>query len=299
MESKIKEIRKTCKEKNIFIAAHLYQPLELSEAADFTGDTLEIVRESVMSDARTVIVCAVRFIAEMVKVLAPEKRVILAHPEATCPMANQILPSRIRAYREEHEDACVVAYVNTCARVKAECDYCVSTATAAEFCSKLENDKILFIPDRNIGEGIKRKTGQNIETWNCYCPIHDSVTLRDIELARELWPNANTAAHLGCRPEVVDAVDFAGSAKQLMDWCAKRDEVIIAAESSIANRLAHIYHNKKFHCLTPEKLTCNHMERTSVDTLLRVINDGYGEEIIIDAETAEKVRNISEGLFIE
>ncbi len=299
MESKIKAIRTACEKENIFIAAHLYQSSELSEAADFTGDTLEIVRESVKSKAETVIICAVRFIAEMVKVLAPEKKVILAHPEATCPMANQILPLRIRAYREENEDACVVAYVNTAAAVKAECDICVSTVSAERVCAELENEKILFIPDRNIGESIREKTGKNIETWNCYCPIHDSVTLRDIELARELWPKARTASHLGCRPEVVKAVDFAGSARQLMDWCAQWDEVIIAAESSIADRLSKLYPQKLFHCLTPEKLTCNHMERTSVDTILRVINDGYGEIIEIDNAIIRKVREASQQMFAE
>ncbi len=299
MESKINKIKQIRKEKDIFIAAHLYQSEELSQAADFTGDTLEIVRESVKTKANTVIVCAVRFIAEMIKILAPEKKVILAHPEATCPMANQILPSRIRAYREENKDACVVAYVNASAKVKAECDICVSTAAAVEICQKLECDMILFIPDKNIGESIRKKTGKNIETWNCYCPIHDSVLLRDIELARELWPKAKTCAHLGCRPEVVDAVDFVGAARQLMEWCAECEEVIIAAESSIANRLTKMYPDKIFHSLTPEKLTCNHMERTSVDTLIRVLADGYGEVIEIDKNVAEKVRNISSGLYME
>ncbi len=299
MESKIEAIRTACERENIFIAVHLYQSYELSMAADITGDTLEIVRESVNCRAQTVIVCAVRFIAEMVKILAPHKRVILAHPEATCPMANQILPSRIRAYREENRDACVVAYVNTSAAVKAECDVCVSTASAAEVCAGIDEEKILFIPDRNLGESIREKTGKNIETWNCYCPIHDSVILRDIELARELWPEAKTASHLGCRQEVVKAVDFAGSARQLMDWCAQWDEVIIAAESSIADRLTQMYPDKVFHCLTPEKLTCNHMERTSVDTLLRVLNDGYGEVIEIDEKVADKVRAASKGLFAE
>lgn len=299
METKIEAIRAACERENIFIAAHLYQSSELSKAADFTGDTLEIVRESVKSKAKTVIICAVRFIAEMVKVLAPEKTVILAHPEATCPMANQILPQRIRAYREENENACVVAYVNACVAVKAECDVCVSIMSAEKVCAELEAEKILFIPDRNIGNGVREKTGKEIETWNCYCPIHDSVTLRDIELARELWPKAKTAAHLGCRPEVVRTVDYAGSARQLMDWCAQCDEVIIAAESSIADRLAEQYPQKLFHCLTPEKLTCNHMDRTSVDTVLRVINDGYGEIIEIDSAVAEKVRQASQGLLEE
>ncbi len=299
MELKLAAIKEARKDKDIFIAAHLYQSQELSQAADFTGDTLEIVRESVKSQAQTVIVCAVRFIAEMIKILAPQKRVILAHPEATCPMANQILPSRIRAYRESNEDVCIVAYVNTNAAVKAECDICVSTATAAEICSKIESPKILFIPDRNIGEGIREKTGKDIEMWNCCCPIHDSVTLRDIELARQLWSGARTCAHLGCRQEVVKNVDFAGSAGQLMEWCAECDEVIIAAESSIAARLQNMYPDKVFHSVTPEKLTCNHMERTSPDILLRVINGEYGEEIEIDSVTAEKARATLKHLFAE
>lgn len=299
METKLAALNEARKNKDIFIAAHLYQSPELSEAADFTGDTLEIVRECARCSASTVIVCAVRFIAEMVKIYAPEKRVILAHPEATCPMAKQILPSRIRAYRESNPDVCIVAYVNTNAAVKSECDICVSTVKAADVCAEIENDKILFIPDRNIGEVIRRKTGKEIETWNCYCPIHDSVTLRDMELARELWPNAKTAAHLGCKPEVVESVDFAGSAKQLMEWCALQDEVIIAAERSIADRLSIKYPDKTFRCLMPEKLTCNHMERTSVDILLRVLKGEYGEVIEIDSEIAKKVRKASEKLFVE
>ncbi len=298
MEQKLAAVREARKGKDIFIAAHLYQPTELSLAADFTGDTLEMAREAVKNSAKTVIVCAVRFIAEMIKIMAPEKQVILAHPEATCPMANQILPSRLRAYREENKDVCVVGYVNTNARVKAECDICVSTATAAETCAGLTNEKILFIPDRNIADSIKSKTGKNIETWNCYCPIHDSVTKRDIELARQMWPEAKIAAHLGCRQEVVEIADFAGSAGQLMEWCGKQKEVVIAAESSIAIRLSSMYPNGIFHRLTPEKLTCNHMDRTSLDTLLRVINGEYGEIINIENETAQKARKTLEHLFV-
>lgn len=297
MEQKLAAVREARKGKDIFIAAHLYQPQELSYAADFTGDTLEIVKEAIKSSAKTVIVCAVRFIAEMIKIMAPEKRVILAHPEATCPMANQILPARLRAYKEENEDICIVAYVNTNARVKAECDICVSTATAADICSELEGRRILFVPDRNIAEGIRKKTGKNIETWNCCCPIHDSVTLRDIELARQMWPNAKIAVHLGCRSEVVENADFAGSAGQLMEWCAEQDEVVIAAESSIAPRLNEMYPEKVFHSLMPEKLTCNHMERTSLDTLLRVINEEYGEIIEIEDTIAQKARATLRHLF--
>ncbi len=297
MDLKLKEINEARKGKDIFIAAHLYQPPELSQAADFTGDTLEIVRESVKSEAKTVVVCAVRFIAEMIKILAPEKKVILAHPEATCPMANQVLPSRIRAYRENNGDVCVVAYVNTNAAVKAECDICVSTATAVKICNGIENKRILFIPDRNIGESIREKTGKNIEMWNGCCPIHDSVTLRDIELARQLWSEAKVCAHLGCRQEVIKNVDFAGSAGQLMEWCADYDEVIIAAESTIAVRLSQKYPEKVFHSLIPEKLTCNHMKRTSPDILLRVLKGEYGEEIEIDAETAEKAKQTLKHLF--
>ncbi len=299
MELKLAAIKEARKDKDIFIAAHLYQSQELSYAADFTGDTFEIVKEAIKCSAHTVIVCAVRFIAEMIKIMAPEKCVILAHPEATCPMANQILPSRLRAYREDNDDTCIVAYVNTNAAVKAECDICVTTSTAEEICSKIENKKILFVPDRNIAEGIKEKTGKDILTWNCCCPIHDSVTLRDIELARQLWQNAKTAAHLGCRQEVVKNVDFAGSAGQLMEWCAECDEVIIAAESSIAARLSAMYPDKIFHSLTPEKLTCNHMERTSLDTLLRVVNGEYGEIIEIDRVIAEKAKQSLCHLFSE
>lgn len=299
MDLKLSAIKEAREGRDIFIAAHLYQPPELSQAADFTGDTLEIVRESVKSKAGTVIVCAVRFIAEMIKILAPEKRVILAHPEATCPMANQVLPSRIRAYRESNENVCVVAYVNTNAAVKAECDICVSTATAVRICDSIKNKKILFIPDRNIGEGIRKKTGKNIEIWNGCCPIHDSVTLRDIELARQLWSRAKACAHLGCRQEVVENVDFAGSAGQLIKWCADYDEVIIAAESTVAERLAQMYPDKVFHSLVPEKLTCNHMKRTSPDVLLRVIRGEYGEEIEVDDRIAERARKTLKHLFEE
>lgn len=290
MTEKTDKILSLKKEKNIYITSHLYLMPEVSKVSDFTGDTLAIVKDSMNVEQDTIVVCAVRFIAEMVKIMSPQKKVILAHPDATCPMAGQILPFRLRAYREEHPDDAIVAYINTTAALKAECDACVTTATAVDVCSKLPNERILFIPDRNIGEKIQRGTGKQVETWNCYCPIHNSVSYEDIKLAKELWSNAKVVAHLGCREEVCIAADFCGAAGQIYEYCKEQQEVIIAAEVSLGKRLQEEYPDKIIHTLIPDLLTCNHMKLTSIDTIYRVLFEHYGTEIELPDDVMGRAR---------
>ena len=297
MFDKTERILEYKKNNSVYITSHLYADIELSPVCDFIGDTLKMVEDSLTIKEDKIIVCGVRFIAEMIKIMSPNKTVILPHPDASCPMATQILPFRIKAYREEHPDTCVVAYVNTTAALKAECDKCVSTAKAAEICRSLEQDKVLFIPDRNIGEKVREAVDKEVETWNCCCAIHDAVTLADIDLARQLWPNAKVAAHLGCRKEVCDAADFCGAAGQIMDYCAGQDDVIIAAEVTLAKRLSDEYPDKVFHKIIPERLNCNHMKLTSLDTIIRVMADGYGEEIIIPEKIIRKTRPMIEEML--
>ena len=290
MLDKTERILEYKKNNSVYITSHLYADIGLSPVCDFIGDTLKMVADSTKVKQDTIVVCGVRFIAEMIKIMSPNKTVILPHPDASCPMATQILPFRIKAYREEHPDTCIVAYVNTTAALKAECDKCVTTATAAQICKNVEQDRVLFIPDKNIGEKVRDAVDKEVETWNCCCAIHDAVTSDDIRLARQLWPNAKVAAHLGCRAEVCRDADFCGAAGQIMDYCAEQDDVIIAAEVTLADRLSDAYSDKVFHKIVPDRLTCNHMKLISMDTLIRVIDDGYGEEIVVPEKVIKKTQ---------
>ena len=275
------EILRLKKEKDFCILAHSYQAREICEIADFTGDSYALSVKAAGVSNQNVLMCGVRFMAETVKILSPEKNVYLSNPIAGCPMAEQLDLEGLRKLKAEHPDHTVVAYINTTSELKTECDVCVTSSSAVEICSKIENDKILFIPDPNLGRFVAEKLPEkSFVFYKGGCPRHIVVSAKDVEKARKAHPEALLLVHPECRQEVVEQADYIGSTTGIIDYAKKSDakEFIIGTENSIVEHLQFACPDKQFYPLSV-MLTCMNMKIT---TLMDIYNclKGTGGEVI-------------------
>lgn len=287
------KILKLKKEKDICILAHSYQAHEITEIADFTGDSYQLSVKAKTAPQQTVIMCGVRFMAETVKILSPQKTVYLANPTAGCPMAEQMDKEIIMQVKEQFPDYTVVAYINTTAELKTICDVCVTSSSAVKIVDKIPNKNILFIPDCNLGAYVAQQLPEkNIKLLHGGCPIHAAVTLRDVETARAKYPNAKLLVHPECVPEVVLNADFVGSTSAIMDYAKNSDEkeFIIGTENSIAEHLQYECPHKRFYYLT-QKMICSNMKATTLIDVLNCVEGFGGEEIIMEEDVIESARH--------
>lgn len=281
-------IKKLKAQTGAVILAHTYQSPEITEVADLVGDSFALASKCASLDAKRVIMCGVRFMAESVKILAPEKEVILPVPSATCPMAEMIPPERVRRFKEEHPDALVVAYINTTAAFKAECDVCVTSSSALKIVSKLDAPEILFVPDKNLGSYVQKMLPEkNITLWDGYCPVHNSLTAEDVIKAKAEHPDALVAVHPECVPEVVELADMAGSTAEIIKFARESSRpVIIGTERGVADGFLAREADKKdkYLYLCPEKLVCPDMKKITLDSVVAALNGKSGESVTVDEE---------------
>ena len=286
------EIIRLKKEKNICILAHAYQNREIIEIADFTGDSFALSVKAQNVPQKTVIMCGVRFMAETVKILSPEKTVILSNPIAGCPMAEQMDKELISQVKEQYPDYTVVAYINTTTDLKTVCDICVTSSSALTICKKIENDKILFIPDCNLGDWItKQLPKKEFKLLNGGCPTHAKMSAKDVDDAKALHPDAIVLVHPECRPEVVEKADYVGSTTGIMDYAEKSEhrEFIIGTENSIVTNLQVLCPDKMFYPLSKDCI-CSNMKATTIVDILNCCKGKAGEEITLDEETRLKAK---------
>ncbi len=284
IQNQILELKK---EKDICILAHCYQSPEILEVADFTGDSFALSVKASQVQNNIVIMCGVRFMAETVKILSPDKKVILANPIAGCPMAEMMDKEVIAQVKEQYPDYTVVAYINTTSELKTICDVCVTSSSALEICKKIDNDNILFIPDCNLGDWISKQLPEkNFKLLNGGCPTHAKMTAKDVEKAKALYPNAEFLVHPECTPEVVALADYVGSTTGIMDYAKKSSatEFIIGTENSIVTHLQLECADKKFYPLSKDCI-CNNMKATTLVDVLNCCKGTFGEEIELDDET--------------
>ena len=275
------------KENDICILAHSYQGHEILEVADFTGDSYALAVKAKSVPNKSVLMCGVRFMAETVKILSPEKRVILSHPEAGCAMADMMDKDIIEQLKPKYKDYTIVAYVNTTAALKTICDVCVTSSSAVKIVKNIENDNILFIPDCNLGAYVAAQVPEkNIKLLSGGCPIHAAVSERDVEKARALHPGVKILVHPECRPEITKLSDFGGSTSEIMDHARASDdkEFVIGTELSIAEHLQYEFPDKQFHPLSVG-LVCKNMRLTTLMDVYNCVRGKAGEEIELDADT--------------
>ncbi len=277
------EILKIKKEKDICILAHCYQNPEISEVADFTGDSYALAVKASQVTNKIVIMCGVRFMAETVKILSPDKTVILSHPDAGCPMAEQLDKEMIVQAKEMMPDYTVVAYVNTTSELKTVCDVCVTSSSAVTICKKIDNDKILFLPDPQLGKWVSEQIPEKeFKILGAGCPTHCAMTVKDVEHAKASHPEALLLVHPECRPEVTAMADYAGSTTGIMDYAKNSDakEFIIGTENSITTHLQLACPDKKFYQLSKECI-CPNMKLTTIVDVLNCCKGTAGEEIVL------------------
>lgn len=287
----IEEINRLKKEKNAIILAHNYQVPEIQDVADVVGDSLKLSQVAAESDADIIVLCGVHFMAESAKLLSPEKKVLLPNPNAGCPMADMIDVEKLKQFKNDHPGSPVVCYVNTSAAVKAESDICVTSSNALKIVSSLKEDKILFIPDRNLGDYINNQlTDKEIISYDGYCITHNRIQIKEIEAVREKRPEALILAHPECDPEVVKRADFVGSTSAIINFAKESDEkvFIIATEMGIMHKLENDNKetDKKFFMLSPS-LICANMKKNRLEDLYESLRD---EKYEIDVEESVRLK---------
>lgn len=287
------EILRLKKEKDVCILAHAYQSREVIEIADFMGDSFGLSVEAAKAPQQTVVMCGVRFMAETVKILSPEKTVYLSASGAGCPMAEQMTPQDILKLKEQYPNAKVVAYINTTAELKTVCDVCVTSASALKIVESLSEKDIIFIPDINLGSYIASKLPEkNIITINGGCPYHASVTEAETVKAKEAHPNAELLVHPECKAEVVKYADFVGSTTAIISYAKKSDkkEFIIGTENSIVEYLQYECPDKLFYPLSA-RLICQDMKLTTLPEIYNILQGISGEEIVLDENLRLKAKH--------
>ena len=286
LKNKIIEAKK---ETGTVVLAHTYQDPDIIDIADITGDSFFLSKKAAEIKAKRVVMCGVRFMGESVKILSPETETILPVPSATCPMAEQILPERVRKFKEENPEIEVVAYINTTAALKAECDVCVTSSSAIKIVDKIEADDILFIPDQHLGSFVKEKLPhKNILLWDGYCPVHAQLTAEDVLECKKEHPDAVFAVHPESPVEVVALADMVGATSEIINYAkAQKGKVIIGTERGVVDYLAlHEENGERFIQLAPEKLCCEDMKKISLEDVYKAIIGEGGEKI----ELPEKLR---------
>lgn len=279
------QIVKLKKEKNAVIFAHSYQSPEILEIADKKGDSFALSVAAKEVDCETVILCGVRFMADTVKILSPEKNVILPVPQATCPMAEQITPERVLQYKAAHPDAAVVAYINTTTALKAVCDVCVTSSSALKIVRQLEAPEILFIPDKNLGSYIKRQLPEkNIVLWDGYCPVHNGVTPEDCIQIKKQFPDLKILMHPELPGEVLQYGDVIGSTAAIINYAMEHDEdCIIGTEKSISDYLS-LQKPQHQYPLLSKRLMCPDMRLTTLLDVYKALTGESGKMIQLDEE---------------
>ena len=288
------EIQRLKKENDVCILAHSYQGEEICEVADFVGDSFGLSVKASKTPQKNVLMCGVRFMAETVKILSPDKKVVLVRSEAGCPMAEQMDKAEIEAVKQMYPGYAVVAYINTTSELKTVCDVCVTSSSAVKIVKALPNDKILFIPDCNLGDFVARSVPEKeIKLLQGGCPTHARVSREEAEKAKALHPKAKLLVHPECKPAVVAQADFVGSTTAIIDYVREHkdteNEFIIGTELSIAEHLSYEFPDKSFYPLSKD-LVCHNMKITTLPDVYRALKGLAGEEITLPENTLRAAR---------
>ena len=286
------EIIRLKKEKDICILAHAYQSHDIWEVADYVGDSYGLSVQAAKAAQSTVLMCGVRFMAETVKILSPQKRVLLSNSNAGCPLAEQMDVELISGVKKMYPDYTVVAYINTTSELKTICDVCVTSSSAVQIVKNIENKNILFIPDCNLGKWVADQVPEkNIKLLQGGCPTHVRMSKRDVEKARKAHPDALLLVHPECLPEVSELADYRGSTTGIMDYAKKSDakEFIIGTENSIVQHLQFACPDKQFYPLSRD-CVCHNMKLTTLGDVYQCVKGTGGEEIKLDEEVRIKAK---------
>jgi quinolinate synthase len=294
------EIRALQKTRNAVILAHNYQPGDVQDIADFTGDSLELARKATDIHSDVIVFCGVHFMAETAAILNPGKTVLLPAADAGCPMADMISGEQLRALKAQHPRAKVLCYVNSTAEVKAESDCCVTSANAVEVARSFPPDQeIIFVPDRHLGSFTAEKLGRTFILWPGFCPTHARMTEKQIAEARVAHPGAPVLVHPECPKPVRDAADAVLSTGGMCRHVLGRPETafIIGTETGILHRLQKENPGKCFYPLL-EQAVCPNMKRITLEKVLWCLRDMQTVITVPEAVALRAKRSIDAMLAI-
>ena len=286
----IARIRRLAAERRAIVLAHNYQPPEIQDIADITGDSLGLSREAAATEAEVIVFCGVHFMAQTAKLLSPGKTVVMPEPEAGCPMADMVSPERLRAFKAQHPGAPVVAYVNTTAEVKAESDICCTSANAPQVVRSLGDlPEILFVPDQHLARWVQQQTGANLVPYPGFCPTHMTITADMVRRAKQEHPDALVIAHPECRQEVVELADKVLSTSGMLRFCRETEarEIIVATEKGILHPLQQDSPGKTFYGF--EEAVCPNMKRTTLEKVVHSLEE-LGPEVTVSEDIAARAR---------
>ena len=286
-EKLLEKIKRLKDERKAVILAHNYQPGQIQDLADFCGDSLGLSIKAAQTDADVIVFCGVQFMAETAAILSPEKTVLLPDKFAGCPLADMITAEQLRQLKHKHADALVVCYVNSSAEVKAESDYCCTSANAVEMINSLPNDKeIIFVPDQHLGQFVAEKAKRELILWPGYCSTHVVMTEDDIRDKKAKYPNAVVMAHPECTEPVKELADEILSTSQMLKYAKKSSakQFIIATEIGIIHTLKKENPNAEF-IAASERAICPNMKKITLEKVVWAL-----EDMQYKVEVAEEVR---------
>ncbi|MGQ9634809.1 MAG: quinolinate synthase NadA [Bryobacteraceae bacterium] len=265
------EILELKKQRRAILLAHHYQEAEIQELADAIGDSLELARKAREFQGDVIAFCGVWFMAETAKVLNPSRTVVVPDPHAGCSLVESCTADQVRAYRSRYPDHLIVSYINTSVEVKAESDILCTSRNAVPVVNSIPPERtILFLPDRNLGNYVKKQTGrENLKIWQGTCIVHATFAARRLAAARAEHPEAKIAAHPECPEEVLAMADFIGSTSAIIEYCVRTDapEFIVMTESGVAHSLKKKAPGKRFYFIPNEQCNCSECPYMKMNTL--------------------------------
>lgn len=281
----VNKITKLREKRKAVILAHNYQLDEVQDIADFVGDSLDLSRQAAITNAEVIVFCGVHFMAETAKILSPDKMVLMPDLNAGCAMANMITLRQLVEMKKRHPQAVVVCYVNTTAEIKAESDYCCTSANALKVVQAIPKEKeILFIPDKYLGDYTSKQTGRKLILWEGYCPTHRRILAEDILKKKALYPKAEVLVHPECTPDVITIADKVLSTTGICRYAkeSSSEEFIIGTEIGILYRLKKENPRKSFYPAS-QLAECSNMKLNNLEKILWSLEDMvYPIEIPVD-----------------
>lgn len=301
----IAEITRLKKEKNAIILAHYYQESEIQDIADYIGDSLGLSQKAADTEADIIVFAGVHFMAETAKMLSPHKKVLLPDLKAGCSLSDSCPPHLFRKFKEKYPDAVVVSYINCTAELKTLTDICCTSTNAIHVIESIPEDKqIIFAPDRNLGDYLKKKTGRDLILWNGACMVHEIFSHEKITKLKVRYPDALFIAHPECEAHILEMADFIGSTTGLLNFTKKSDatEFIVATEVGILHQMELASPHKTFIPAPPNNSCacneCPHMKRNTLEKLYLCMEYEQPEIILEDWIIEQGVKSIDRMLEI-
>ena len=302
----ISEINRLKKEKNAIIMAHYYQDGDIQDIADFVGDSLALAQWAAKTDADIIMLCGVHFMGETAKILSPNKKVLVPDMAAGCSLADSCPADEFEKFIKAHPGHKVISYVNTTAAVKALTDVVVTSTNAKQIVESFPKDeKIIFGPDKNLGNYINSITGRNMVLWNGACHVHEKFSVRKVLDLKKVYPDAQVLVHPECKDVIVRLADKVGSTAGLLKYAVASDckRFLVATESGILHEMQKSAPDKVFIPIPPEDSTCacnncSYMRLNTLEKVYEVLKNESPEVEVSDELREKAVKPIQKMLEI-